>query len=556
MNWGRRMLSVCAALLSLAGLSGKPAVEDRWDVNRQWTVSGDNWRSVIDGNTSSLLLEKQADGQTQLIRLGFGDGTGGKAEIRSLAAVSGEDPGKMKVEVTFSVEGEQGQGLLIFQPDGMVSFVPPDEMVTIQVEGDIRRGLLPGFSLDDIFYNPQDLDSGVSYHVPSERAVAGLLGDGEGLFALTWEPGGQRVAMTRSIQGAEPVIQWHLSLEGKPVYIGLSVAKGIWNHETISGDATESSGVRLAWQRPFEGNWRTALIFRGVESDLAIPKNRINSWRSTFFPLWFNDKGETFVRLGERFQLKEESLLIYLFNDDPRSLMALLRSTPEGGYFDGLLKKEAPYPGSGKAPFVGFTACWGTDLLRESILISGAHYRDRAYLNEWIDAVTLHHVVGTQRRRAAHYEVILGLNRQIREWMAEETGVAAHAYLQAMLEEVETLEGMYHDLIRRDGEDSPEAYVRHIEELGERMRLLLETPGMEFVVECDAIVNRMNHVTWAQMEHTGGMHGGGFGHQWRVWYRNAGELCAEKPEALKYAESIRETIRQHLRKRLFETMSY
>ncbi len=546
--------------LRLIGLSlvfgAWPGTMGLWANASAWLPQGDR---LVSSGEHALLLERDTD----VLWLIMG-GEGVAQALSVIPLVNGHEAvgisleqssaGDRSVEISFGQGDDRASGLFALSEKGILSIDPSGQLTGIRLGGDIRYAMLPGIFLEDIVYDPSRQAVGESIVLPSERVVAGFLGNGEGLFAATWEENDQSVSIMGTPGEETPVQRIEIGLAGEAIHIGLAVAPKIWICEKAPKNYTEED-VAIEWKRPFAASWRTGIYFNGMPSDLEIESKKVTSWRGYHYPVWFEGEDKLWLRTRGAFDLMDGVVFAYPFSGDARSLNGLLEATPQGDYFKDLLRKRLPYSGPGGAPGVGYTACWGTDLLRETLLVSESHLRDQAFVDDWIDSVVLNFVIGTQGRRTEHHELIVELQNKIENWKRTETNPGARAFLDAMTEQAKAAEGAYSVMLERDGHDSPEGYIQYVAELGERLKHIIRTPGTELAPEYDYIVGRMNHVTWAHQEHTGGRRGG-FGHQWRLWFQQAGLQVKVHPEGLPYAEEIRNAIRKHLAKRSWETLTY
>ncbi|MBU4357614.1 MAG: hypothetical protein L6437_05170 [Kiritimatiellae bacterium] len=548
--------AVFIVLLISSAVKAGISMDDRWREDGVLIAKGENWEARFSKKEKGMVLRVwREDVEQSIMIIPFVRDNLTVAEgIADLKLQAGEEK-KIVVDATFHGGGKEIKGRFSFDDSGIAEITPLENMEGVCMEGDIRYGLLPGLFLEDVGYDPEK-EAGLSeIYVPSENCIAGFLGDGNGILVCTWPEGSQQAKILLGKKDGKNYIRgMDVILDGKNIYAGLMTEKGIW-YQALFPDESRGKDIKIPWKRPFNAKvkWKTQMLVAEIETSFLFDNKKRESKvyypgaGRVIYPLWFNEDGEAFSRFNEKIFPKEKRAFIYPFEGHPETLMGFLNRTPMGNHFSQLMKKSWPFEPPAGVSGVGFTACWGTDLLRTTIMKAGIQDREQVFLNEWIKSVLMCNE-GTQNRRENYGKLINGINEKITLWIDNEKSPDALKFLEEMKGMALKVKKAYNAMIKADGYNSPAEYVAHAEELGERLREIIPCPRTEFFPEYDHLIGRLNSVTWGQQETTGR-----FGWCLREWFLMAGYDCRNNPEAIKYAEEIRKDIRNFLRARSWET---
>lgn len=548
------LIVFCISFAVNAGLN----MDNRWKENGVLIAKGENWEAQFSKKEKGLFLRvwrENVEQSIMILPLGQGDNLTADG-LTDLKLMNG-DGKKIVIDATFHGKGKEIKCRFSFIDNGIAEITPLENMEGVRIKGDIRYAFLPGFFLEDIIYDPAKENGFSKICVPSENCIAGLSGDGNGILLCAWAEGRQQTKILLEKKEGRNCIQGiEIMLDGKSLYAGLLTGKDIWYQASFPDEC--GNDIKIPWKKPLDSNvkWRTQMLVTARETSFLFDckKREGKTYNPVLgppilYPLWFNENGEACFIFSEKISPKEKRAFIYPFEGHPDTVMGFLNRTPLGKYFTGIMKKEGPFilPDS-HVPFVGFPACWGTELLRGSIIKTGIQDREQVFLDEWIKSV-LNHNEGTQYRRGNYGKLINGMNEKITSWMADEKDADTLKFLEQMKSMGLKCQNAYNDLIKKDGYSSPDEYVAYAEKMGARLREIVACPGTELFPEYDDLIRRLNGVAWAQQESIGG-----FGWCLREWFTMAGYECRNNPAAIKYAGEIRKNIRVFLKARSWETM--
>lgn len=519
-----------------------------------------DWQASFPRDGTGFYLRRAADPreEKQFLRFSLVDGTGAPGRITAVTGIEPPDGKYASVTLDFSFPYGEGGATVVFSEDGLAEIKPGAGAAAVRVEGEIRYGFLPGFFLEDIIYDPADAGAGAGpVYVPPENIFGAFLGGGDGLLLLAWPGDGQSIRLlpgAKSEGRATAVIE--VALEGKELHAGLLAARGIW-HEIRLRDEERRGEATLAWEKPFEAEWRTQLTWSGIETVFLFREGRRTEHRlgGGLYPAWF-EEGQAFIFPGSGFYPAAVKTVIYPFDGHQSSLFGFLNRTPLSDHFAEIMKTVSCHPAPARYQWVasvGFTACWGTGLLRRSLMSAGIQDREQAFLDRWLDSV-VYSIRGTQYRRERYGLLIERIAARIEAWLAKDTDADTGEFLGEMSGHAAAMKQRHHAMVTRDGRETPAGYVDRAQELAARMREIITIGGRELSPEYDYIVRRLNHYAWQQQEDTGGYRGGGYGHHWRDWFFQAGRLSGDSPLAAEYARVIRGDIREFLKGRRWETI--
>jgi len=380
------------------------------------------------------------------------------------------------VEATFQPEsgGEALSLALDVSPRGILTITPSGAVVSVLLRVPVEVGVLPGLRLEDVLYPADALTESDAVHVPVHNSFAGLLRGGGGMFIGAWPDGEQGV--TLHLEGSEEertIATVEIALDGAPLYLGLLAAPAIWHRQEFSLRQYERDS-EMDWKPSYEAQYRTQLPMRGETTTLRsfvfrmereeLPNPEVGN---CIWPVWF-DRGRPMVHVGKRIPARGEAI-VYPYDWAEKSLLGFLRATPAGR---GILErnKRALLPeGPRGATNVGFIACGGTHILRNTIYAWGLHSRERTYLLEHADLMA-DYVAIIQKKNIAYFKFIEDARRQIGEWrQAHEGEVELNAFFDVMLQHVERVEEGHIRKMELYDENTPEGHIAEADRCAARL---------------------------------------------------------------------------------------
>jgi hypothetical protein len=540
-----RILGAVAALMGASIVAyGEIAVDDRLDEAGELMLRGPDWRATLRKDTEDLVLGR--DGQAVRIQpLGLSDTK--PREVTAFDIARHENPARLEIRIAFTTDDGPVTCGLEFNEQCALRIVPGEGMHGVRVECPIAVGILPGTRLEDVLYLPQTFDGSEVVHVPSENWFAALLDGQAGMLVCAWPDGSQDFSLLRGDDSAAPGMAGFMAtLDGKPIHLELMTALGIWHKEPLLPEYLERT-VRVGWKPPFPATYKTQLplraetvvprtfIFRHAPLDQYLPEVGRLAW-----PAWFEGQ-KPLLRLSKRIPPGGDAI-IYPMDGADVTLMGFIRRTPLAGAIIQRGERKAIPKGPRGASNVGFIACGGTRVMRDTVFALGLQNREQEFLTEYADFLA-DYVAIVQQKNLAHLAFVDKAREDIRAWLAApEQSAEARAYLERMMAQANRVEEGLRLKIAFRGEDSPEAHIAEAARCAERLKELLATPGTEAWPECDAILDTCNRLAWGQGE-TVGMR---FSLLVREWAQEAALGCAHVPEAVGYAQSLRASIRDAL----------
>jgi hypothetical protein len=525
--------------------SAEIKVEDAWLRTGVIKLQGRDWKATIRAGSDGMTF---SSGENQ-IHLGF---KGPRKEKRMAFASCEFDEDSETVSLILSLEqhyaNERVTASFTFQPDGNISIAPGEGLERLQILGDLSYGVLPGLSLDDIIYNPGDYEAPTRIFIPSENLFWILLGNGTGLLTVAWPEGKQLVSLVRTANGFS---QLDLSLDEKPVYFSVQAAPGIWHREELKLQYLEKD-VEIEWQRPFDAQWKTQLLVNDVLTTWLFDRKSTRIWLPMLgffrYPVWF-DGPSTLLHLSKKIPPKG-NCFIYPLDNHPKSPLGFLEGTPIAQMIKERMRRlRIDKEHSDLVPNVGYVHCWGTSLLQRTIYKNGLQAREKTLLTEHID-YCVDYVNRIQRQSLAYYTFISELKDQLIIWTEEESGKAdVTAFLNEMQTELDKVEAMYHSRVERGGRKTPQEHMSYAADLGRQLKELIRDPGRESFPKAKFILDSFNSLSAAADEDVPA----GFGITIRHMFQQAATACADKPEAVQYAEEIRKRIWRKTKTRNYET---
>ena len=430
----------------------------------------------------------------------------------------------------------------------MLCITPGDGAAGMVIEAPVAAGFLPGYRMEDVLYHPESFADLTRLCVPAENWFAGLLAGGDGMLACAWPEGGQTLDLSLDGDGDKRhITALKLGFEGKPLYLELMSAPGIWRREPLELEYLERD-VKLDWHRPFDATYKTQLPLKGETTALrtySMWNHRGKLWRpetgDTVWPFW-RDGEDVFLSMTKKIPPRGVAL-IYPWTGHDLSLMAFIERTPVAGIVKHRTTRiSIPGPPRG-VPNVGYNACWGTYLLRRTLYKLGLQSREKAFLGEHAEFLA-YFDCSIQLLHRYYYTFADEMQARLGQWLDSEKDPAMCAYLERMLEHANELEESHRRKMTRYGEDRPEAHIEHAARNCQRLKELMQTPGDEVFPECYELVDEFNRMGWDHNEATGTR----FGALVRTWAQDAALGCADCPAAIHYAQEIRTHLREALRR--------
>ena len=187
--------------------------------------------------------------------------------------------------------------------------------------------------------------------------------------------------------------------------------------------------------------------------------------------------------------------------------------------------------------------------MQRTIYKYGLQAREKDLLNEHID-YCVDYVNRIQKQSLGYYAFIREMKQQLAEWVDDvPKNSQAWLFLQEMQLELGKVEEMYHSRVERGGRKTPEEHMAYARSLGLKLKDLIQDAGHESFPEAKFILDTFNALAAATDEDVPA----GFGIAIRKMFQKAGSACADKPDAVEYAEEIRRRIWQKTKTRNYET---
>jgi hypothetical protein len=155
--------------------------------------------------------------------------------------------------------------------------------------------------------------------------LVGLLGgEKKAAIVLTW-PGKQAVTLNQDGESEHAVFRrTTIQADGRPVFVTVLSAPGIWQAEKLNSDFLEKDRV-IDWKPPFMAKWQTQLTEGAAKTTYAFRHAKGTVWRgvagSYNYPVWF-DGDTAHFSLSKKVPPKGEALIYFLEGDDtPASVL-------------------------------------------------------------------------------------------------------------------------------------------------------------------------------------------------------------------------------------------
>ena len=458
------------------------------------------------------------------------------------------EEGSASLSIRFLRGKSELEANLVFAADGSLQIVPEVGLNRLSIFGAIRYGVLPGLYLEDIIFDSNDYSDDQAIHMPPENLFWALLGDGSGILAFAWPEGKQLVRLVKS---GERFSRFEIELDGKPVYLKILTAPGIWHKEDLKLGYLEKD-VELGWRRPFDGRWKTQLLVNHVPTTWLFQRESPRKWIPMLgffrYPVWF-DGPMTMLHLSKKIPPKGHCF-VYPLDGHPKTPFGFVDSTPVARIIRERRQRiRIDKEQSEVVPNVGYVHCWGTSLIQRTIYKNGLQARERELLNEHVD-YCVDYVKRIQQQSLGYYDFIQEMVLLIDGWAeGMPQGSQESVFLEEMQREIAKVEDMYHSRVERGGRKTPQEHIAYAEGLGERLKELILDPGRESYPEAKFILDNFNALAAATDEDVPA----GFGITIRHMFQKAGSICANKPKTVRYAQEIRKRIWEKTKIRNYET---
>jgi hypothetical protein len=549
-----RVTATLALLLSLwVPCVGRAevSVKNGWDKSGRVTVTSPGRRAVFARETGALVIYSRPglDGKETARIVPFTRVSTGKKEARKIAScrVVEQDGNGAKLEVAFAAGDKLMKASFTFSASGDLRVAPAGEMQGISILAEIGYGVLPGIVPDDVIYDPaKSSPAGVA--VPAENIFVCLLGGEHDILACAWPRGDQKLRLVRAGDRNRPRFRAvELDLDGRPAYLGIISAPGIWHRQKLSPSFMEKDVV-IGWRRPFPATWKTQLSESGVMTSYGFTDHEEEIWRpdtgSYTYPVRFEGEKAVF-HLGKKIPPEGNAFIYAMEGHEDTPLQFMKRCSEEtAGILAGIKERKEYAPPTRLKTNVGYWHCWGTAMVKRTIYKYGMQARERKFLKEHLDNY-LDLAASNQGRHQEYVEFAAAMKGRLDSWEKDDAGNKAYlARMQGLLEKMrekfmEPMEGV-----------SPAGLMKEAEDLGDRLRVLLPEEGTESYPEYCHIVARLNDISAGMQEEVGKWFGTGV----REWFQEAAYGCADNPGAVKYAQEIRRAIRDMLKVRNWEVI--
>ena len=534
------------AVLTLTALAQSASqaavtVQDTWAQDGVLALDGGEWRAEFRKGNPDVVFARGAE-VVRIVPFGADAPT-----TKGAASCDVTQDAGITVRAVFGTGANAVEMAFEFSESGLLCLKPGAGAKGVMLRGALEVGVLPGRQIEDVLYRADEFAGRGEVFVPADNWFAGLLSGGNAILACAWPEGTQAVSLMAGEGSASTTFEGiRFAFGGEDLYLGLLAAPGIWHRERLQRNYLERN-VALEWKRPFPAQYKTQLLMRGEttsprtfllhnrQSDQFWPEIGHCAW-----PAWF--EGETaMLRLGKKIPPRGDAI-IYPSDGNGQTLMAFIHQTPVAELIVARNERTPLAQGPRNAANVGFVACGGTGVIRNTIFAMGLQHRERRFLAEYADFIS-DYVAIVQKRNQAFFACIAATGEKAAAWMpegGEPSGL--RTYLEHMIDLAQSAEeGLREKMDIYDG-DSPEAHMRNASIGADRLKELLDTDGDELPPECDEIVFIINRLAWGHAEHAGMR----FSMLARQWAQDAAFACAHTPDAVAYARTIRAGIRTTL----------
>ena len=531
---------VCVALLSHAYLASRDNGPGAGDL----TVDGGAWSAVLRKQPAELVLTSGGEA----VRIIPFTGAGVEPEgIVSCETANTGTADQTEVHAVFSAQGKNFESRFHLTSKGALRITPGEGMDGVYVRSRIAVGILPGVRIEDVLYVADKYPNLDEIHVPDEDWVAGLLEGNGGIVACAWPAGAQTVSLLPENSGATRIFgALKIALDGKEMYLEVLAGPQIWRKETLLPAYLERN-VELEWKRPYPATYKTQLPLRAETTTVRtflFQKKPNEQYRPEVgdcaWPVWFEGE-RAFIRLGKKIPPRGEAIMYPMDNGD-KTLMGFVSRTPMADLIAKQNKRAELPHGPRNAPNVGFVACGGTKVMRQTIFMLGVQKREKEFLSEYADFLA-DYVAIVQQRNEASFRFIDETRGQLEAWAKEQNNDPEVAtYLATMMEQAKLLDEGLRVKMELYGENTPEQHMARADRAAQRLKELLDTGDPEVYPECEELINTCNVLAWGHAE-VAGMR---FSMLAREWAQQAALACVATPKAIGYAQAVRAAIRTAL----------
>ena len=193
---------------------------------------------------------------------------------------------------------------------------------------------MPDFIGDDLIFDADMYPLMDTLHVPCDTFLLGLLKGRDDMLVVTWPEGKQKMRLVLNSGADDRLVESvDFDNDGKPVYLALLHAPGIWHKEELKPSYLERDIV-IDWKRPFPAKWKTHLLEAGVKTTFRFRESKKEIWRAVIgyytYPVWFEEQ-RAFFHLGKKIPPTGDSLIYYLESDrvssSPTSAVDIFKQT-------------------------------------------------------------------------------------------------------------------------------------------------------------------------------------------------------------------------------------
>ncbi len=540
---------VALCVLSTAAMA-QIDVSDNWDDRGEVVLTGNDWTAALSKDKAALAVtafptkENGAEQSSAMNVVPFAD-DGAEAQKLTACAVSAGRKG-VEVHATFTAANTTITAKFYITKHGTIRVTPGPAMGGVLVRSRIEVGIMPGIRIEDVLYFPEKYTAQDEILVPAENWFAGLVHGRDGIIGCGWAEPEQQLRLLLSGNESERIIEAiKINQAGKDLYLELLSAPRIWHREKL-GMAHLEKDVVIDWNKPFKAVYKTQLPLRAENTTVRtcrLHRERDAQFRpecgSHVWPLWGDE--EINLHLSKKIPPKGDAIIYPIEEGDDSVMSFMLRTHIGRSILTRNKRKDVPF-GSRDAANVGFVACGGTAVMRNSIFYFGAQTREKEFLIEYADFIC-DYVDIIQERNIAYYAMAEALRNKIETWKeAEQDNPALCGYLDKMMEHcVYVVEGHDQKMELYDGK-TPEDHKAYAAFANKRLKELIDTDSREVFPECNHLIYRLNRLSWGHDETTGMR----FSMSTRAWAQEAALLCVDLPGAQEYAADIRATIRDAL----------
>lgn len=530
------LLLLVLALWMPIPVSAKTIVTDDWDRSGRLTLQSSKSLIVFDRHEKGVRLRHGIGSASENSILIVPFNTKNTEANRLAATKTGRsDGGHVEIRATFSNEHqEEIEATFLADPRGDLRVMPGRNCHGISVHVPIEHAVLPSRILDDTIYHPEEYAGSTRLHIPSEHLLMGLLQGGDHILVCAWPLGQQRLRLFagETDQRGNTFGAVELEMDGKPAYLGVLSAPGIWHRQELQPEWLEKD-MEIPWQRPFPARWKTHLFEAGErETAYAIRDEKGQCWRAGLgtsqFPIWF-DQDKTFIHLSKKFPAKQP-LFIYPLEGHENTPIAFVQHYL--GELPSLMNHQRiQFPDSK----TGMYPCDGHDYITRMFRL-GLQFEHKEFLREGID--DLMNRTESMGHRLQDYEDFMDtMSDQLHTWQQASTP-ATELFLNRMRTHMEEIKQIHQQQM---SDMTAAQFLAYQSATVEKAKALLNERGTEIYPEAAFLIEE-NHQAASLTEHVGLRVGG----RARLWAQQVAWECTETAAAALLAKKIRHHLRQLL----------